>query len=393
MNFVVFSHLRWDFVYQRPQHLMTLCSRSNNVFFCEEPILDSDTAYWDVTASDSGVRVAVPHLPPGLDETQMMHVQNSMVAELLNRYEIAEPVLWYYTPMALSYTSHLEGSAIVYDCMDELSAFRGAPEGLRSAESELFKRADLVFTGGQSLFEAKRSQHSWVYCFPSSIDRKFFATARRTRRDPQDQLDIPHPRLGYAGVIDERMDLDLLASIAEQRPDWHLVILGPVVKISLSDLPRRPNIHYLGGKPYRELPSYMSNWDVGLLPFAQNESTKFISPTKTPEYLAAGLPVVSTPITDVVRPYGEKGFVRIAGGRAEFVEAIQSALNEPRSAYRLKELDRFLAQSSWDDTWNQMETLIREVIASSRDVPVMSVGTSLNETKIVMTNPAFIDKE
>jgi UDP-galactopyranose mutase len=359
MNFVVFSHLRWDFVFQRPQHLMTRCAKTHDVWYCEEPVFDADIARWDIR-SDAGVRIAVPHLPPRMDDKENSRLQASMVSDLFHTHNIVDPVLWYYTPMAFDFTSGLKARTVIYDCMDELSAFRGAPPGLRAAEVALIERADLVFTGGQSLFEAKCAQHPSVHCFPSSIDYNFFSSARNSNNEikTKDQSEIPRPRLGFCGVIDERMDLALVAAIADAKPDWHLVMIGPVVKIKQEDLPQRANIHYLGGKSYRDLPLYMSGWDVALLPFAQNDSTKFISPTKTPEYLAAGLPVVSTPITDVVRPYGDMGFVRIGSDATEFVEAIDLSLKSPRSELELKELDRFLAKNSWDRTWGGMEKLI-----------------------------------
>jgi UDP-galactopyranose mutase len=257
--------------------------------------------------------------------------------------------------------------ASVYDCMDELSAFKGAPPELSLRERDLFEQVNLVFTGGQTLYEAKSHQHPNVHAFPSSVDVPHFAKARAIQEDPADQADIPHPRLGFFGVIDERMDLELLDGVAEARPLWQIVMLGPVVKISPEELPRRPNIHYLGGRPYAELPQYVASWDVALLPFAKNASTKFISPTKTPEYLAAGKPVVSTSIRDVVRPYGREGLVRIADTVRDFVGACEAALAEPFAA-KLKKADAFLSRLSWDKTWAAMARLIDE--AASRNVAV-----------------------
>ena len=241
--------------------------------------------------------------------------------------------------------------------MDELSAFAGASQAMHDRETELFRKADLVFTGGQSLYKAKRCRHPHVYPFPSSVDVAHFAKALSPTQDPPDQKGIPTPRLGFFGVIDERMDLDLLAGVADLRPDWHLVIIGPVVKIDPAQLPQRANIHYLGGKGYSDLPTYLAGWDVALLPFARNESTRFISPTKTPEYLAAGRPVVSTSVRDVVRPYGEKGLVRIADTPEEFVAAAEAALTEDGGARR-RQAAAFLAQMSWDKTWGQMADLL-----------------------------------
>jgi UDP-galactopyranose mutase len=280
---------------------------------------------------------------------------------LFAEQHIGSHVLWYYTPMALPFTRHLRPVAVVYDCMDELSAFAGAPPELRQREVELMKRADLVLTGGQSLYEAKRHLHRQVYPFPSSVDAPHFARARQPQPDPADQARIPHPRIGFFGVIDERFDVDLVRGVAALRPDWHFVLLGPVVKIDPRTLPQAPNLHYLGSKPYTELPSYLSGWDVAMLPFARNESTRFISPTKTPEYLAAGRPVVSTSIRDVVRPYGQEGLARIADDAAEFVAAIEASLAEDAAIRRVR-ADAFLSQMSWDLTWSRMRQLVDGVV-------------------------------
>jgi glycosyltransferase involved in cell wall biosynthesis len=270
-------------------------------------------------------------------------------------------VLWFYTPMAMDFASHLEPLATVFDCMDELSAFKFAPPELIENERKLLEKADVVFTGGQSLYEAKRDKHAKVFAFPSSIDVAHFNQAREIAEEPADERHLPHPRLGFCGVIDERMDIELLGQMAKARPDWHFVMIGPVVKIAEEDLPRSENIHYLGGKDYKDLPAYLAGWDVALMPFAINESTKYISPTKTPEYLAAGLPVVSTPIRDVVRPYGEQGLVEIASTAEEFVTACEKAL-ETGMSDRLQKADEFLSHNSWDKTYDEMSGLIDEAI-------------------------------
>jgi UDP-galactopyranose mutase len=369
-DLVCLSHLRWDFVYQRPQHLLSRFARGRRVFFVEEPVFGEWPSHLDITSRGDGLHVVVPRLPQGLRVEAAEELQRHLIDQLFEGREINQHVLWYYTPMALAWTRHLKPLATIYDCMDELSAFRGAPPALRDREAELFRRADLVFTGGQSLYEVKRDQHRAVYAFPSSIDAPHFAQARAVSRDPEDQAGIPHPRLGFFGVIDERMDIELLDAVAAARPDWHLVLVGPVVKIEAAELPRRPNIHYLGGKSYEELPGYLAGWDVALLPFARNESTRFISPTKTPEYLAAGKPVVSTSIRDVVRPYGEMGFVRVADTPREFVEAVELSLAED-AASRTGAVDAFLSQTSWDRTWGRMSELIEDVIVGRR-YPVAS---------------------
>ncbi|HEY0379970.1 MAG TPA: glycosyltransferase family 1 protein [Pyrinomonadaceae bacterium] len=366
-DLICLSHLRWDFVYQRPQHLLSRFAKKQRLFFVEEPIFGDGPARLDVSPRDCGVSVVVPHMPRELEGTdEVASLQREMLDQLFDEQEIKDHVLWYYTPMAIPWTKHLEPLATVYDCMDELSAFKGAPLSLKENEAELFERADLVFTGGHSLYEAKRHQHRNIYAFPSSIDAPHFAQARCAACEPEDQQHIPHPRLGFFGVIDERMDIELLDAVAQARPDWQLVMIGPVVKIDPNDLPRRDNIHYLGGKSYSELPAYLSGWDVALLPFARNDSTRFISPTKTPEYLAAGRAVVSTSIRDVVRPYGELGLVHIADTPEEFVAAAERAMSED-SAARTQEVDSFLGQTSWDQTWGRMNELVEDVVAARRD--------------------------
>jgi len=369
-DLICLSHLRWDFVYQRPQHLLSRFANERRVFVVEEPVFDDDgLPRLDVSRRERGLHVVVPRLPKDLGgEVVTDAVLQVLIYQLFAEHDIDEYVLWYYTPMSLAWTRHLKPLAVVYDCMDELSAFKGAPRTLKERETELFKRADLVFTGGQSLFEVKRDQHPNVYAFPSSIDAPHFARARSMKNDPTDQAEIPHPRLGFFGVIDERMDLELIDELARLRPRWHLVMIGPVVKIDPVELPRHANIHYLGGKSYEELPAYIAGWDVALLPFARNEATRYISPTKTPEYLAAGRPVVSTSIRDVVCPYGEMGLVRIADTAEEFVAAVEAAMNED-AAERVCAADEFLAQMSWDRTWGRMVELIEDVVTARRAFP------------------------
>ncbi|MBW4607091.1 MAG: UDP-galactopyranose mutase [Hassallia sp. WJT32-NPBG1] len=374
-DIVCFSHLRWNFVYQRPQHLLARCAQGRRVFFIEEPMFSTEPlGRLEVSPDKNGVVVVVPHLPSGLSEDNINADLKVLIDGLFAQHNIRKYMFWYYTPMAIAFTSHLQPEAVLYDCMDELSAFKGASSALKNYEAELFRRADLVFTGGQSLYESKVNQHPNVYAFPSSVDVPHFAQARNLKEEPADQANIPHPRLGFFGVIDERMDIDLLAGIADTRPDWHLVIIGPVVKIDPALLPQRENIHYLGSKDYKELPAYLAGWDLAMLTFARNESTRFISPTKTPEYLAAGKPVVSTSIRDVVRPYGDLKLVRIADTASEFVTAAEEAMQQDTAASGwLSRVDAFLEQISWDRTWGSMMQLIDSAIAARQDSTVANI--------------------
>lgn len=365
-DLLCFSHLRWDFVFQRPQHLLTRCAKTRRVFYVEEPHFGAEKARIEVRTATSGVHVVVPYLPVGLNEAEIVWRQRALLRDLCESYAIRDHVQWLYTPMALPLAEQLMAPlARVYDCMDELSAFKNAPKALLSLEAELFQKADLVLTGGQALFEAKRHLHHNIYPFPSSVDREHFARARVPQPDPSDQVGIPHPRLGFFGVIDERMDLGLLEGVARLRPDWQLVMLGPVVKIDEGELPRLNNLHYLGSKAYADLPRYIAGWDVALMPFAKNESTKFISPTKTPEYLAAGKPVVSTSIRDVVRPYSVQGLAYIADTAEGFVAACEASMQEP-SQKRQKRADVFLSRMSWDSTWFAMQELMQRAVDRSQ---------------------------
>lgn len=364
-DLVCLSHLRWNFVWQRPQHLLSRFARTGRVFFVEEPVFTNESvARLEINRHESNVTVVVPHIPDSQIE-QSLEIQRELLDQLLSEQNIKNFILWFYTPLAYGFAAHLKPQITIYDCMDELSAFKGAPPELLEREKSLFTVADAVFTGGQSIYEAKKDKHPRVYAFPSSIEVEHFERARTITAEPSDQQSIEHPRLGFVGVIDERFDAELLKECAALRPDWQFVMIGPVVKISPDSLPQAANIHYLGGKKYEELPAYLAGWDVALLLFALNEATRFISPTKTPEYLAAGLPVVSTPIRDVVRPYGDLGLVHIADTPIGFVQSCEAALEENRSV-RLLKVDEFLSHNSWDKTQRQMYDIIVEIIQTKQ---------------------------
>ena len=372
-----FSHLRWQFVFQRPQHLMSRFARQRRTIFWEEPeaaLAGSEPALGVRTCAETGVVVVTPSLPEDMTEEQ----RETALKDLLDGFLAAEKgpfIRWYYTPMMLPFSRQVESVCTIYDCMDELANFRFAPPRLLPLEQELLDSADLVFTGGFSLYEAKKSRHPAVHPFPSSVDRAHFAQARGELEEPVDQKLSSRPRFGFYGVVDERMDLELIARVADAHPDWSLIIVGPVVKIDTAELPVRANIHYLGGKKYEELPAYLGGWDVALMPFAINDSTKFISPTKTPEYLAGGRPVVSTPITDVIRHYGDLDGVFIAGRPEDFVAACEQALALSREGEWLSQVDLKLANLSWDITFARMSGLIAETIDAESLQPVTATAT------------------
>lgn len=379
MDIVCISHLRWNFVYQRPQHLMSRLAKQFRVFYFEEPIFDTEVPYLEITFTREKLWSVTPHIPSDLPESDCVTYQQNLLAQLFQQFEIKDYICWFYTPMAMSITEKLpKASLIIYDCMDELSAFKNAPASITEKEQVLMSNADLVFTGGQSLYESKKALHKNIFAFPSSIDKEHFQKARLEGEDPEDQAMIPHPRIGFFGVIDERMNIELIDQLALSRPDWNIVLIGPVVKIDPATLPRHANIHYLGSKPYDLLPIYLRHWDVAILPFAINASTKFISPTKTPEYLAGGKPVVSTPVQDVVDPYGNQGLVYIGDTQEEFIKGIEWALEIRTDNKWLKAVDSFLEGISWDKTFERM---------------MFQINTTLDKKKNDDLNTETIKKE
>ncbi|MGI4884728.1 MAG: glycosyltransferase family 1 protein [Janthinobacterium lividum] len=370
-DLVCFAHLHWDFVWQRPQHLLSRFAQHGRVFYVEDAFFHPDQVppHLEIKERQNGLRVIVAHLPAGLAEAEADQIQFDLLSQYFAEQDVTKYVCWYYTPMALNKSRQFRPVLTVYDCMDELAAFKFAPPELRQREQELFERADLVFTGGMTIYESKREQHPDAHPFPSSIDKAHFGQARGPMAEPADQAGIAHPRIGFFGVVDERLDIELLAQLAANHPEWQFVIIGPVVKIDPATLPRPANIHYLGGKDYQELPAYLKGWDVATLLFADNESTKFISPTKTPEYLAAGNPVVSTPIRDVVRPYGDLDLVHIAADAESFGKAIKRALTQRTDADWRRRTDDYLATISWDQTWQQMVDLMQDRLVAKTPAP------------------------
>lgn len=369
-HLIVFSHLRWDFVYQRPQHLLSRMARTHPVIFVEEPVHTEEPAHLEESSPAPGVVVLRPHTgvaEPGYHPDQIRVIE-PLLADHLRAHGIDKAMAWFYTPMALPLMSVIEPSVVVYDCMDELASFKGAPHGMRQQERALMACADVVFTGGVGLHEAKRDLHPNVHCQPSAVDVEHFAPSRLDEFSPHAwqalalQAHLNRPRLGYFGVIDERMNLKLLAALADAHPKWSIVMVGPVTKIDPGCLPRRDNIHWLGHQPYARLPYLVRDWDVCLMPFALNEATHYISPTKTLEYLAAEKPVVSTAVRDVVSLYGE--VVHIASTQAEFIELCESVLASPQRPQSLGKgaANHCVSRFSWHATAEAMLNLTHQAM-------------------------------
>ena len=377
-SLIVFSHLRWNFVYQRPQHLLSRIATRWPVIFIEEPVTGSESDRIEFISVAPGVEVWRPHL---CGTHQGMHAQykdvvQRLVAQALRQHGIEDYWVWFYTPMALPFAELLSPQGVIYDCMDELSMFKGAPPQLLELEADLLRIADIVFTGGRSLHSAKQTRHPNVHCFPSSVDANHFKPGIA---DHPLQTALPHPRLGYCGVIDERIDMDLIAGVARQRPDWHIVMVGPTAKIDPAGLPKNVNIHWLGQQNYSDLPAFINGWDICLLPFALNDSTKFISPTKTLEYMACGKPSVSTAIQDVVTPYSK--VVEIREDAAGFIDACEMILHSSEQERKTHQdaVDQIVANTSWDKTAAAMIDLIAAAQSDRADQPLIATDDALAE--------------
>ena len=359
-SLVCFSHLRWDFVFQRPQHLLTRLAKTFNIFFIEEPIYDAKgKSYYGFLNRGENIVIIQPHLKAGISADKNKAVQKGLFDNFMNNRKLSDYLFWYYTPMALEFSRKYDPQITVFDCMDELSAFKFAPEELKVLEKELMAKADIVFTGGHSIYEAKKNLHANIYPFPSSIEKEHFAKARLINKNHNGTV-----KLGFFGVIDERFDIELIREMADKKPDWQIILIGPVVKIDPATLPKNNNIIYLGPKRYDELPEHLAAWDIALIPFLLNDSTRFISPTKTPEYLAAAKPVISTPIRDVVDPYGKNKLVNIGRNAQDFIAAAEKELRVKQKDEWLKRVDSFLALNSWDKTCIHMLGLINKTINS-----------------------------
>ncbi len=389
---LVYSHLRWDSVFQRPQQIISRLVRTRSVLFIEEPSplsAGERMNRWDVTHPLPHLRVCRPRMASPVAGFDARHIPTliGMLRSLLADVLIDRHVAWLYSPMAVSLARSLAPEVLVYDCMDELSGFLHAPPDIAEREAELLRWADVAFTGGPSLYRAKRARHANIHCFPSSVDAAHFGKACNGTVDHAEQRHLARPRLGFFGVLDERLDTALIREVAEARPEWQIVLVGPVAKISPSALPRLPNIHYMGSRPYAELPSFLAGWDVCLLPFALNAATRYISPTKTLEYMAAERPIVSTPITDVVEPYSD--VVAIAQSPDEFVDACDRSLRETDAhrAIRVRRMRAVLARTSWDATVHAMERELSKASVRRRieEDSAPTIGTASAQRALVLS--------
>lgn len=358
INLVCFSNVQWHFMYHRPQHLMTRFAKHFRVIYVEPLHYGEEHASYELNYPKENIITVKFQLPVGLPVERQVAFQKEKMLGLFSDLDIEHYFFWYYSPFAQTFTDSFKPLLKVYDCMTEFPHTTVADIDVRALEDALLQHADLVFTAGPSLHERRRSANGNTICLPGSVDIDHFYGARYYHADPKDQAKIPHPRIGFAGVIDERIDLTLLKAVATRKPDWHLVLLGPVIGLNEADLPNLSNIHFLDRKTYDELPDYISGWDLTMLPFAHLDATRYMNPLQVPEFLAAGKPVISTPIIDVIRSYGNRGLVQIAGTPEEFVRVTSMLLTMRDKSDWLDNVADFLSLNSWDKTWQRMMDLI-----------------------------------
>jgi len=363
---IVQSHLRWDFVWQRPQQVLSRLAATRDVLFVEEPMFSDDSAVplLHLTQPMPRIHRAVPRLPSVLrsQSTASERLVKHLVQEILGpagrlHSEFQNPIQWFYTPLpAPTMLGAFNEIGVVYDCMDELSQFAFAPGELVERERQLLAVADVVFTGGRRLFEAKSRLHDNVHYFGCGVDSEHFAQALSPQTPVAPALrDAPRPVLGYVGVVDERLDYDLIAYLADRMPQATIAMVGPVVKVDMAALPRRDNVVWLGQQDYADLPSFLKGFDVALMPFALNRATEYINPTKTLEYMAAGRAIVSTAVPDVVHNFTP--IVSIGGSHRSFLDAVQLAVAEPD--LQLVEMGRRRARAaSWESVATEMSRLM-----------------------------------
>jgi glycosyltransferase involved in cell wall biosynthesis len=375
---IVHCHLCWDWVWQRPQQFLSRLSERHKILFVEtigpDPQLSSAVArFWSAPnfPNVTILRLQFPAWRWG-DSAFVDRERRRLLKEFLSgpgAGEFENPVQWFYDPMAVpAFLGQMDEIAVVYDCMDELSKFRCAPPQIKMRERKLLAAADVVFAGGRKLWQAKKLLNENCHFYGCGVDVTHFGSARSDATEiPADIAPLPKPILGYFGVVDERMDYELLVKLADANPDWSIAMVGPKIKVEM--LPERPNLHWLGQKNYLELPAYCKAFDVCMMPFALNEATEFINPTKALEYMATGKPIVSSAVADVVTNFG--AVVSIARTHDEFVSHCREAIAKVDAA-RVEAGLRQAAENSWDSIVAQLENHIANALAAKQSREVLA---------------------
>ncbi|HVE49429.1 MAG TPA: glycosyltransferase [Casimicrobiaceae bacterium] len=364
---VCHSHLRWDFVWQRPQQVLARLADRHRVAFVEEPITDAAATRLEISEPTCNVVRVVPHVRgPGGD----VDAQCSQLRPLLQRALREHPlctgrfgrvIQWFYSPMvAPGFLGSFDTATVVYDCMDELSKFRFAPKDLEQREVTLLSAADIVFAGGHRLSTRKSRQHPNVHFYGCGVDVDHYARSRDAATAlPADVAALPHPMLGYFGVVDERLDYSLIDELARAFAHGSIVIVGPLAKVDRENLPTHRNLHWLGQRTYQELPAYVKAFDACLMPFALNDATEYINPTKALEYMAAGKPVISTAVPDVIRNFAP--VAQVARSHAEFIALAARACAAPDAALLAAGLE-LAREATWESVVAAMRARMLEAV-------------------------------
>jgi glycosyltransferase involved in cell wall biosynthesis len=379
---IAVCHLSWSWVWQRPQQFLSRLARTHPVLFVETYC--SDVPQTDVRLSTPeghpNVTVCQMHLPANrwsdgryIDRERRRALQRTLAQELPGQFDDA--ILWFNDPMAVTaFAGHLDESLIVYDCMDELSQFKGAPPTLLEREQELLEVADVVFCGGRKMRDRRLRVNPNSHFYGTGVDCRHFGAALTPGLAIAPEIaELDGPVLGYFGVIDERIDYELLAALADADPHWHVVMVGPVTKVDPATFPQRPNLHWLGGRPYAELPALTKGFAVALMPFARNAATEYINPTKALEYMAAGRPVVSTALDEVKSNFGN--VARVARTPAEFIACCRREVAAP-SRTRIARGLRLAADNTWEAIVAKLEGHVAESLAAQ-------TSTTSEESSIV----------
>lgn len=373
---IALCHLSWDWVWQRPQQFLSRLAKTHPVLFVETYCSDVPQTTVRLRSVDAypNLTICEMHLPASrwndgryIDGERRRALRRALSNDLAGRFERA--ILWFNDPMAVTaFAGHLGESLIVYDCMDELSQFKGAPPTLVERERDLLEVADVVFCGGRKMRDKRLRVNPNSYFYGTGVDCRHFGSAQSATLAVDPEIaELDGPILGYFGVVDERIDYELLATLADADPSWHVVIVGPWTKVDPAEFPRRRNLHWFGARPYAQLPSITKGFTVCLMPFALNEATEYINPTKALEYMAAGRPVISTALDEVKSNFAN--VARIARSHEEFVTLCRREVNSP-SQTRIARGLKLAAENTWEAILEKMEGHIADAFAAEAETAV-----------------------
>ena len=366
----------WDDVWRSRQQVMSRLARQNQVVFVSRP-LTVDEARPGAAASSQLRRAGahrvtdrltawVPprHLPSVFSlpavESLLDSQRRSALRRFTRRYPNPTRVLYLWHPAFERYIDTFPGAIVCYHLFDDLSAYGKEQDATARALERIFARADVVFVASEELADRYRSAGN-VHWIPNGVDYEAYPEPGVDVPVPADLAAVPRPRLGYAGSLRNQIDIDLMQRLAEARRDWHLVLVGDVSagvqqSAAFASLRAQPNVHVLGQKSRQEMPAYMRGLDLGLLPYRLDGAARYCYPLKMHEYLAAGLPVVSSDLC-AVQPHTD--VIRIARSFDEWVRAIDTGLRD-RGATEVQARRDVARANSWDGRVARISTLIAE---------------------------------